>query len=150
MKKKILCVLFGCVALSGLGQAQNFSGIYKDPTQSNSYLSIHQNGSKVITTSYNTVPIPAGDIYYSSAAGIYYPSRADVWDLYSGTVAGSSGFLSGEFNYGACFGRASMRLNADSSISFTVTSISTTASGIAQGVQCGRFGTGTVNMPKVF
>lgn len=150
MKKTIIGTIFGACMIAA-SFAADFTGIYKDPRLPDSYLSVHQNGNRIIATLYNTISFVYGSsIYYSSIAGIYYPSRADIWDLYSGTASGNFSTFGGEFNYGACNANGFMTLNFDSSITFTVTSINTTNSGIAQGVQCGRFSLGTFSMPRVF
>ena len=116
----------------------------------NGYLSVHQNGRNLIITSYTT--ISSSNVTFYSAIGSYIPSRMDVWDLYSGTISGSTAFVSGQTIYGACLLQLNFVFDANGATG-TLLSAQNTDSGNAQGMRCSDipyYGSNVQRFPRVF
>lgn len=127
--------LLGAAALAPhVAQAVGaYDGIYQNSQQSSNYLSVHQNGSTLIVASFNTIS-PVGATQ-TTVGGAYTPARQDIWDLYQGTITGSTGILNGQVIYGAC--QVSVSAAFDSTgVQLVLGALSTTASGLNQGMNC--------------
>ncbi|MDD0813795.1 lectin like domain-containing protein [Curvibacter sp. HBC28] len=113
--------------------AANYDGIYQSSSNSNSYLSVHQNGSSMIIANFNTVGAVA--VPQSTVLGSYRPERQDIWDLYQGTLSGNVGTLSGQLLFGACQTQVSA-IFTSTTVQLNLSGLSATAAGAAQSVNC--------------
>lgn len=125
----LVAVCFSTAALA----AGPYDGIYNVPG-TKEYLSVHQNGSWMIVGNFSTIPA-SNIVYYLGDGQQTMPTRMDKWDLFSGTISGNSVTLVGEIAYGACSSQTGAVFNS-SGVTVTQQYISTTALGIAQGVNC--------------
>lgn len=142
----ILCTA-GTVSAAGL-----FDGIYKDPRDDNSYVSVHQNGTRLIVTEYSTRPLSNTSV--PTILGNFLPSRIDHWNLLSGTISGNRASVAGEVEFGACFVGVNIGFDA-SSLVLAVSSASDTAIGVSQGLRCQSLNSflssqNPVRYPKIF
>ena len=109
-----------------------WDGIYQ--TGPMDYLSVHQNGNTVIVGQFSTVP-PLGSIVNIGDGQRFFPPRADVWDLLSGELKGTSATLTGEVSYGACHANYSISFRTGGAF-IARNFFSNTEAGTAQGVDC--------------
>lgn len=114
--------------------AASYAGIYQSTADSNSYLSVHQNGNGVIIANFNT--IGAVGARQSTVLGSYQPARQDIWDLYQGTLSGNQATLSGQLLFGACQASVSAVFTS-TTVQLNLSGLSATTSGLSQGVNCG-------------
>ena len=150
--KKVLSTAILALSMAGSALAAGlYDGIYQHPTDTNNYLSVHQNGTTLIVASYNT--IQSTNVTYYSAIGNFTPARADIWDLLVGTISGNTAFLSGEIIYGACSMQMNMVFDAKGATA-TLLSVQNTNAGNAQGMRCADaallIGSNVRRYPRVF
>ena len=146
--KKVLASLLMAVCMASSASNGPFDGIYANPNDSKSYITVMQSGSIVISTAYTT--IPAIGVVNLTPAGVFSLARSDIWDLFFGTIVGNVALISGEIYYGAC--KLDRKLTFDSSGVYVYDSfVATTALGASQNMQCGHFPFGPpVRYPKLF
>jgi hypothetical protein len=113
----------GIYVISNFGQTQ--------------YLSAHTNGTTLIVAAFWT--LPAANInFYLGDGQAFQPARLDVWDLYSGTMAGNQVIISGESNFGACISNYFVVFDSTGA-SITRRGMSTTNYGASKGISCEAF-----------
>ncbi|RUP35185.1 MAG: hypothetical protein EKK45_01875 [Curvibacter sp.] len=98
--KKVLATL--ALSASSLAMAAGvYDGIYSNQNIANEYLSVHTSGSRMIVTEY-TAATSNGTVYFSSPIGTVRPPAVPVWQLFSGTLVGSTVSLTGQYPFNAC------------------------------------------------
>lgn len=101
LKKVTIASLVTLVTALPSHAAGVFDGIYVNLSSGGeSYLSLHTNGQNVVATVYGI--IPASGIVMSSILGNIYPRQINTWELYLGTISGSTANLTGQTLYNAC------------------------------------------------
>ena len=124
-----LASLFSNLAMAG----GPYDGIYNLPNTPE-YLSVHQNGTRLIVGWFST--IPATGISFNLGSGQNLPpNRMDIWDLFSGVISGNSARLTGEVAYGSCNSTLDAAFTA-SSVTITQKFINTTSLGNYFGIDC--------------
>lgn len=109
-----------------------WDGIYQ--TGPMEYLSVHQNGNRLIVGLFSTTP-PFGTTVNVGDGQRFFPQRADTWELLSGELEGASATLTGEVSYGACQANYTMFFQPGGAFIARNFFTNTTA-GTAQGVDC--------------
>ncbi|MDB5946735.1 MAG: hypothetical protein JWQ33_1761, partial [Ramlibacter sp.] len=129
--KYLAAILFAFFSNLAVAAGQ-WDGIYQ--VGDKAFLSVHQNGSSIIIGAFSTIPSWNIMVLLTNEQG-FVPPRIDQWDLFSGTLFGSTVTVTGETAYGAC--------NSSATITFTTAGatitrnfLSNTAAGTAQGVNC--------------
>ena len=133
MKLRFFAAAAAAVVSTLATAAGSYDGIYSVPN-TYEFLSVHQNGSRVIVGGFSTIPA-SGIVFYLGDGQQFPPDRADNWELFSGDISGSTVFVTGQTAYGAC--------EADKRVEFTGTSvvvtqlfIRTTPIGFKYGINC--------------
>lgn len=111
-----------------------YDGIYVNVNSPTNYLSLHQNGSKIILSSQNTVS--SNQTTFSIQVGTVVPKRFDIWDLFSGELVGTTAVLSGEIFYGACGADLKLNFTKENEISSELVMRYATVLGTSQAVDC--------------
>jgi hypothetical protein len=129
--KFIVSLLLAGLCESSLA-AGPWDGIYQ--TGPTDYLSIHQNGNTVIVGQFSTFSSLGLNVDIGDGQR-FFPQRADVWNLLSGELNGSSATLTGEVSYGACL--ANYTITFQPGAAFIARNyFSNTQAGAAQGIDC--------------
>lgn len=110
-----------------------FDGIYSVPNTSE-FLSVHQNGNRVIVGGFSTIPA-SGITFFLGDGQQFPPERADLWELFSGDSSGSTVFVTGEIAYGACEADKRVEFNGSTAV-VTQLFIRTTSVGFRYGINC--------------
>ncbi|RUP24533.1 MAG: hypothetical protein EKK45_24225 [Curvibacter sp.] len=138
-------------ASSSVMAAGIYDGIYANQTAANEYLSVHTNGNQMIVTEYTIVP-SNGSVAFVSVIGTIRPPTVPVWQLFNGTVNGSTANLTGQYPFNAC--AVSFTLNFTSvGLTATINSATNTAVGSASGANCAALPAlmnGNLNYTKLF
>lgn len=127
------CALIGAV-YAPAHAAGPYDGIYVNLENSTSYMSVHTNGNTLIGTAYGI--IPASGILVTSAIGNVAVRQLNTWDLYQGSISGSTGTMSGQVFYNACNVSVSVNFNSGGA-TVVFNSSSNTLVGNSSGVNCG-------------
>ena len=133
LKKATIASLLTLCAALPTHAAGPYDGIYVNLANAGSYLSLHTSGSTVVATIYGI--ISSSGIVMTSVLGNVTPRQINTWELYQGTISGSSAVLSGQTLFNAC--------NLSVNVSFTstggtayVTDASNTLVGDASRINC--------------
>lgn len=125
----MLLALCGHVSAAGL-----YDGIYQYGSALEWY-SVHQSGNGMIVgnfISHRNFPIA-----WSLSNGQPYLSQTnDYWNLFGGTMSGASATLQGEVVAGACNVTLNANFSVAGRITVTITAVSPTVRGVAQGINC--------------
>ena len=124
-----LLLALGCQCSLAAGP---WDGIYQ--TGPMDYLSVHQNGSRLIVGQFTTLT-PFGTGANIGDGQRFFPQRADVWDLLSGELNGASATLTGEVSFGACHANYTISFHTGGAF-IARNSFSNTEAGTAQGIDC--------------
>lgn len=130
--KKALAALAASIVTAATA-AGPYDGIYQSTANPNQYLSVHQNGSAIIAASFST--LPSFNINFYVGGYQFTPQRADVWDLYSGTINGNTAIIQGENIFGACLEAGTATFDA-TGLNYRISASTQTPAGRAQGFPC--------------
>jgi len=131
--KKFAALLFSLSTLAAVA-AGPYDGIYQHPTRTSNYASVHQNGNSLIIALFDTMP--ASGVRMSTESGAVMPTRFDFWDLYQGAINGNLATMSGQTAFGGCVSTFALVFDAAGHATATFTSVTATALGTAQGLNC--------------
>lgn len=149
VKKSILAL-----ALAGVSAFASAAGAYDGVYQAlgrPGYLVIMQNGTTLGAASLGSVTNSAAVGLGSAQAGYVKPPQINAWEVYTGTIAGSTATVVGVSDFGAC--TTTSRATFDGAGNLTVQNLSSTptALGISSGYNCLATGSGVaVNLQRVF
>lgn len=132
--KKLLAALLCAFAFSAYAAGQ-YDGIYQSTTSSDTYASVHQNGNVLIIALFDGMT-SSGTTRFNTPFGSITPSRLDYWDLYQGTISGSSAQIMGQTTFTGCNEIVSLEFD-ESGATATYQAFSNTAAGNRAGMQCG-------------
>ena len=110
---------------------------------SQSYISIHQNGSTILAAAFSTIPSTGVSISFINGQH-FVPQRVDVSDVFFGQLFGNTVTLSGETAYGACNASFTVSFNG-ATANFTRNFFSNTPAGTAQGFNCSNLFQAVIN-----
>lgn len=130
--KKIITAIAALIAGTAMA-AGPYDGIYVRLGAANAYVAIHTNGEQLIATAYTI--IPASGIHMTSPIGNVMPTQLNTWDLFSGTISGSTGIVTGRSLFEACNMSMSFNFTGTGAVA-TLTGLSNTLIGNSSGVNC--------------
>ena len=151
MKRIAIACTFAVAAACHAGGP--FDGIYKHPIKPEAYISVHQNGARVIMAVFDTMALPAGinlRITQDGGATLFAPPRIDHWGLISGDATGNYVRVQGESSFGGCFSVSDVWLNTNGSLTMRLVALAPTAAGAAQHINCAPVSTADLIFPRVF
>lgn len=146
--KKLIATL--SLAFAGVASAAGpFDGIYEHPLAEDTYISVHQNGNHVISTTYFS--IRNGGIQFGPINGRNFtPKSIAIWQLAGGDLVNGVAYMSGESLFGACHGTFRVWLNNQGNLIVEPAAIVSTAEGLRQGISCNFPNPGTFVAPRIF
>lgn len=112
-----------------------YDAIYQHQNKPNLYLSVHQNADTLVVTRYETTPSEKFWYPFKEVNLVTSPTKLNIWEVFSGKLAGNTADLSGQSNYDWC--TESMTLIFDSTgVAVEVTNISQRVAGQVYDVSC--------------